>query len=409
MYEDISRLEEHYMRCVRCGQCRSVCPVFSQIRNEAATPRGKVFLAHLLTSGQISAGPEVNHQLSQCLLCQACTRECPSAIPVHKIVAASRSLAARQTSNPLEKLVYRQIFASPALQNLSAGFFRGCQATGIINLITSASLPRWKLLNSCYMPRRTARPLLSERIPATGKPKLCIGYFLGCATNYFFPDIARSTVAVLSRLGCEVVIPKELKCCGLPSLAGGEGDIALALANNNLKAFRKLGVDTVVTDCASCFSALKDTSMDSESNINIIELSGLLVELATSTEVGLKKIYQTVTYHDPCHLSSAHGITVAPRELLCLVCADFKEMPGAGNCCGGGGSFAINHYKTSQGILNKKISSIIETGAKTVTTCCPSCLIQIRHGLTVHKHNAAVAHPVELLALSLGLNQLDMQ
>lgn len=404
MYEDLSRLEEHYLRCVRCGQCRSVCPVFSQIRNEAAAPRGKVFLAHLLSTGQVAAGTEVNHQLSQCLLCQACTRECPSAIPVHKIVAASRSLAARQASNPLKRLVYRQILASPALQSLSAGLLRGCQATGIMNLITNTSLPHWKLLNSCPMPRRTARALLSERIPATGKTKMRIGYFLGCATNYLFPDIARSTAAVLSRLGCEVVIPRELKCCGLPSLAGGEGDIALALTNSNLNVFRKLGVNTVVTDCASCFSALKDTRMDSKSSIDIMELSGFLADLATRTEAGLRKIYQTVTYHDPCHLSKAQGITRAPRELLRLVCDDFIEMPGADNCCGGGGSFAINHYKTSQAILNKKISSLLETGAKTVTTCCPSCLMQLRQGLTIHNHNAAIAHPVELLCLSLGLN-----
>jgi glycolate oxidase iron-sulfur subunit len=79
-------------------------------------------------------------------------------------------------------------------------------------------------------------------------------------------------------------------------------------------------------------------------------------------------------------------------------------MPGANNCCGGGGSFSFYNYDISMGILDKKISSIKETGAAVVATCCPSCIMQIRHGLLKDGCGITVTHPVQLLAESLGIN-----
>ena len=63
----------------------------------------------------------------------------------------------------------------------------------------------------------------------------------------------------------------------------------------------------------------------------------------------------------------------------------------------------LYHYNTSMGILDKKISAIKETGAKVVTTSCPSCAMQIRHGLAKQGLPIPVIHPVELLAQTMGI------
>ncbi len=154
----------------------------------------------------------------------------------------------------------------------------------------------------------------------------------------------------------------------------------------------------IVTDCASCFAALQDSS--AFKGMAVMDLSSLLHELLAGHN--LKKIDRSITYHDPCHLAKGQGITAAPRKLLYRTCSDFREMPGADSCCGGG-AFAFYNYNTSMGILDKKISAIKETGAEIVTTCCPSCIMQIRHGLLKNDLAASVAHPVEILAQSLGL------
>ncbi len=402
MSKELAGLKDSYLRCVRCGQCRSVCPVFKEIRTEAASPRAKVFLAHMLAAGELKASKEAASLLSLCLLCQACTKDCPSAIPVHQIVTAARSLLAEKVPSPFSKLIFGKIWTYPALLNLSAGLLRGCQSTGLMGFgVARGLLPKGFSIPG-RLPARPARAFLPETTPADGKLKMRLGYFLGCATNYLYPDVAICTVAVLSRLGCEVVLPRQLKCCGLPQQESGETAAARALAVSNVKVFKEAGIKTVVTDCASCAATIKENPAFED--IELLDLSGLLVDLIAGGKPVLKKIRESVTYHDPCHLAKAQGITDEPRELLRMACADFREMPGAAGCCGGGGIFSICHYDVSMGILKQKISSIKETRAETVATFCPACMMQLHHGLWRHSGKSTVTHPVQLLAQGLGLN-----
>ena len=109
-----------------------------------------------------------------------------------------------------------------------------------------------------------------------------------------------------------------------------------------------------------------------------------------------------VTYHDPCHLVRAQGISKAPREILkALPQVEYVEMEEANACCGGGGSFQFDFPGVSKGITEKKIQHIRETGACCVVSGCPGCRMTIG-GNMGEQDRIAVLHPMQLLDQALS-------
>jgi len=47
-----------------------------------------------------------------------------------------------------------------------------------------------------------------------------VAYFAGCSAGYFFPEVARATVAVLEHNGVSVYVPSQ-QCCGMPTMLEG--------------------------------------------------------------------------------------------------------------------------------------------------------------------------------------------
>ena len=66
-----------------------------------------------------------------------------------------------------------------------------------------------------------------------------------------------------------------------------------------------------------------------------------------------------VTYHDPCHLVKGQKISAQPRNVLkAIPGVEYVELPGANDCCGGGGSFQVEHAETSRKITKRKTDNI---------------------------------------------------
>jgi len=63
--EEIKEIVE---KCIRCGLCKQLCPVFKIMREEQFSPRGKTILLNNSFYGKI---------IYQCNLCKACEEKCP--------------------------------------------------------------------------------------------------------------------------------------------------------------------------------------------------------------------------------------------------------------------------------------------------------------------------------------------
>ena len=106
-----------------------------------------------------------------------------------------------------------------------------------------------------------------------------------------------------------------------------------------------------------------------------------------------------VTYHPTCHSLRGLRLGDAPHALLRAVEGlDLVELPGADECCGFGGTFAVKNAETSSAILESKLGNIAATDAEVVTAVDRSCLTQIGGGLSRMGSEIRPLHIAEILA-----------
>jgi glycolate oxidase iron-sulfur subunit len=258
------------------------------------------------------------------------------------------------------------------------------------------------------------RPLrleIPDIIPAIGKRRGRVAFFLGCAMSLVFPEVSKQTARILSHQGFEVVTPREVKCCGAPHLAEGDRETARRLALMNLDLFLSIDADYIVTDCAGCGCALKEYEELLEERAEheqltrfrtkIRDISEFLVEVGLRTEA-LRPTPMTVTYHEPCHLVHGQGLSGPPREVIRKIPGiELREMKESSWCCGMAGSFALKELQLSRKLLERKLSHVAATGADSLVTANPGCHLQLEWGLRELGMKQPVLHIVELLGRSL--------
>ena len=61
--------------------------------------------------------------------------------------------------------------------------------------------------------------------------------FAGCIANLSFARLNDATVRVLTKNGCEVVVPRDQGCCGALHVHAGIRGIARDLAKRNIQVF----------------------------------------------------------------------------------------------------------------------------------------------------------------------------
>ncbi|MGE5138889.1 MAG: heterodisulfide reductase-related iron-sulfur binding cluster, partial [Rudaea sp.] len=71
-------------------------------------------------------------------------------------------------------------------------------------------------------------------------------------------------------------------------------------------------------------------------------------------------------------------------------------------CCGAGGTFNLTHYDQSMAILDRKMGRVQGTGATILATSCPSCMLQLSHGVREKGLNVKVRHVTQLLDEAYG-------
>ncbi|WP_419660033.1 LdhB: lactate dehydrogenase, subunit beta [Desulfosarcina variabilis str. Montpellier] len=414
-------LEDQLIVCMRCGMCQSVCPVFDQTGREADVARGKLALLSGLMEQMFDDPEGVYERLSRCLLCGSCSANCPSGVKVQEIFLKARAiLSGYMGLPPAKRLILRGMLARPALFDRLTEWGARFQTifTRPVNDIIGTSCARVMspLLEGRHF-RTLAKVPFHRQVPGmdrpAGKSGLKVALFTGCLIDKMFPNIAHSTLRVLDHLGVGLFLPENQGCCGIPALSSGDLDTFGKLLGHNLARFAESDFDVLVTACATCTSTIHEIwpTMAEERHREAakrlaektMDINQFLVnKVGLKPPAGRAGSKHVVTYHDPCHLKKALKVFDEPRAVIQAAPGyQLKEMAQPDWCCGMGGSFNLQYYDISKGIGEKKAAQIMATGADTLATGCPACMIQISDMLSRAGAGIAVRHPIELLAEGL--------
>ena len=224
------------------------------------------------------------------------------------------------------------------------------------------------------------------------------------------PEINEATARVLTRHGCEVVVPKGSGCCGALAHHHGERAATQTSARGNIAAFmaahRRGPLDAVVANASGCGTMLKDYGMlfreDAATAEDAAEFSRLardvsevLSDLAPLKTISVPKL--RVVYHGACSMQHGQKLHEEPKKLLEDAGFELCEPVDGHLCCGSAGTYNILQPDLAGRMLERKVDTLERTEPDIIATGNIGCMVQIATGTTI-----PVVHTAELLDWATG-------
>ncbi len=401
------------LRCVRCGACANVCPVYRLIGGHKM---GYVYIGAVgLALTYLYHGADKARALVQnCIGCESCKNVCSAGIDLPRITMEIRSRLVKAEGNNAAGSVMSMVmkdrdrfhsllkfikFSQKPLTVKGGKFIRHLPAVLMDGDQSFRQLPA--------LAPKSFRQLFKSVVNNPAQPKFRVAIFSGCAQDFVYPEQLVAAVRLLNRHGVHVEFPLKQTCCGLPLEMMGQRETSLQVSSQNVNAFEPGKYDAIITLCASCAGHLKhaypDLLKDTPDHYRTDIFSSKVMDFTSFVynKLGLRaddfvKSNEKVTYHSPCHMRNM-GIIEEPRALLNMV-ADYVPATEEDMCCGFGGTFSVKFPELSAEIGKKKLKNSEDTGASLVVTDCPGCVMQIRGVATANDSPIKVEHISELLA-----------
>jgi glycolate oxidase iron-sulfur subunit len=371
-----------------------------------------------VAEGKLLIGDDYVEHIGLCLACRACETACPSGVQYGRLVEAARAqIAANREITPLaralQSLVYGRLLVTPGLLKLAGYLTLLYQQTGLQWLARkSGILERLGRLGELERLMPPAEyPFFFQRIgktyPAKGERRYRVAFLAGCIANLSFARLNEATVRVLTRNGCEVVVPGNQGCCGALHVHAGLREQGREQAKINIQAVDSAAFDAIITNAAGCGSTLKEYAdlfeHDSQwhgraaaFSAKVRDVTEFLAAIGLNPNLG--ELPYSVTYQDSCHLLHGQKIRLPPRKLLeAIPGLKFRELPLSEICCGSAGVYNVEHTGMAMELLEKKMQMVETTGAEMIVTANPGCMLQLRTGARLFSRGQKVAHVVELL------------
>lgn len=403
------------LRCVRCGACANVCPVYRLVGGHEY---GDVYIGAigLILTYFFHSKEKAKALVQNCVNCQACKEVCASGIDLPRIIKEVYNDILNEEGRPVESKVLGLVLKNRALFH---GLLRTARLAQKPIKAEQGYLRHLPLIfskehNFRALPAIADKPFrdrwneLKHKV-SPANPRYKVALFSGCVQDFVYPEQLEAVVELLEGKGVQLDFPMGQTCCGLPVRMMGEFNAAKDVAEINVNSFDPSKYDYIMTLCASCGGYLKEmyprvlteggktpvkAQQFADKVISLSEFMARVLKLDPAEFQGQGK----VTFHSPCHLARGMNVREEPHEAIRASGHEYVPLEEEHVCCGFGGTYSMKFPQVSKELLDKKIANIEASGADILVTECPGCTMQIRGGLHTKGSKVRVMHTSELLA-----------
>lgn len=403
-----TRLAESILRkCVHCGFCLATCPTYVIGGDERDSPRGRIYLMkEYFETGK--GAQDVQTHLDRCLTCGSCETTCPSGVDYLQLADLGRTRVAKEKLRGVASTFGRKVLIALLTKRtyFRAGLVLGRMTRPFHSLLPKQLKPMVRLLPDNPATRARAQ----APGPLQGARKMRVALHLGCVQRDLKPGINEATLRVLTKLGCEVVIPPGFECCGALADHLGEKERAKAEASRNIKAILAAagdeGFDAVISNASGCGIALKDYGHlfrgDDTMRRDAEHIAALTLDIAQVLEkldlgAAREENGRRVAYQASCTLAHGQKITDVPAYLLRHFGYEVVEPRDPHLCCGFAGTYNILEPERSGELQERKRKTLEALDAQCVASGNIGCITGMATGLDI-----PVLHTIELIDQAMG-------
>jgi glycolate oxidase iron-sulfur subunit len=230
----------------------------------------------------------------------------------------------------------------------------------------------------------------------------------GCAQQVLAPQINEATIRLLTRHGCEVVLPKGAGCCG--ALTHHLGEDGKGFARANILAWSQEiaggGLDAIIINASGCGTTVKDYGFMFRGDAELAEPAAKVSVLARDitewmSEIGLRPPVsptgRRVAYHSACALQHGQRVRNEPKLLLKQAGFIVLDPPEGHLCCGSAGTYNMLQPEIATRLRDRKVANIESAAPDLIAAGNIGCITQIASGTSL-----PVVHTVELLDWATG-------
>ena len=399
--------------CVHCGFCNATCPTYALLGDELDGPRGRIYLIKDMLEQERAASKTDVHHIDRCLSCMSCMTTCPSGVNYKHLLDYGR--------RHIEQ-TYSRKFIDQALRTFlgfvlpKSKIFKYMKFAAILVRPVAPFLPK-RLRKSIFLvlnSRGQGKVVTPGLYKAKGDRKYRVILLTGCVQDSLDPAINQSTIRILNRHGCEVVVHPEGGCCGSVNQNLGQQKQAISLMKANVALWaevdRASSLDGIIVNASGCGSILKDYKFLLQDDPQASEMAARFSDLACDITEFLSRIgldnglapgNLKVAYQSPCSMQHGQKIDREPIGLLSACGFNVVEPNDGHLCCGSAGTYNILQSEIAESLKEQKIKALSELSPDIVASGNIGCIMQL--GQTGCNEMAyPIIHTVELLDWATG-------